>query len=101
MSDAAFTLSTAPIWSVQTVVYNHRGAHLYMSLTTLVELRPFLRELHIDDVTQTRLGVVGDRDGADLGLVIENDRFVVLGVLLRCRHVTGRVPSWERRRDTH
>ena len=84
MSDAAFTLSTAPIWSVQAIVHNHRSAHLYILLTTLVELRPLLRELHVDDVTQTRLGVVGDRHSADLGLVIVHNRLVVLGVLLRC-----------------
>lgn len=53
-------------------------------LTALANLAALLGQLHVDDVSQTRLGVVGDRHSADLGLVIVHNRLVVFGVLLRC-----------------
>ena len=53
-------------------------------LTALANLAALLGQLHVDDVSQTRLGVVGDGHSADLGLVIVHNRLVVLGVLLRC-----------------
>ena len=55
--------------------------------TTLRNLSALLGELHVHDVAEARLGVVGDRDGADLRRVVVHDRLVVLGVLLRCTRV--------------
>ncbi len=89
MSDAAFTLSTAPIWSTRNAVCCRKGRNIraIVRLTTLNDVRALLGQLDIHHVPETFLGVVRDRDGPNLGLVIVNDRLVVLGVPLRCRHV--------------
>lgn len=85
ISDAAFTLSTAPIWSAQMAVCLREGRDRYVNvrLTTLDDVGALLRELDVHHVSKTFLGVVRDRHGTDLGLVIVNDRFVVFGVPLR------------------
>ena len=85
MSDAAFTLSTAPIWSAQggqcPVLPT---SHTNSARTTLGNLRALLGQLHEHDVAEARLGVVRNRHRPDLRCVVVHDRLVVLGVLLRC-----------------
>lgn len=53
-------------------------------LTLLRHLSVLSWQLDEDDISQSLLGVVGDANGTDVGSVIEDNVFVVLGVAFSC-----------------
>lgn len=88
MSEAAFTLSTAPIWSARThehASYQEQASRgMREPLTALANLRPDARQLDEDDVPEAQLRVVRDGHDARHRAVVEHDRLVVLRVPLCC-----------------
>ena len=93
MSEAAFTLSTAPIWSA-THVRRYTAAIVQASnrgRTSLRDLRPNSRQLDEDNVSEARLRVVRDGNSAESGAVIEHHSFMVLRVFFGCQRATSKV----------
>lgn len=79
MSEAALTLSTAPIWS-GTRVSIHRKRVLNGMRTSLCKLIPNLRQFNKDDISQRGLRVVGDSHNTDTSSVVVFYEFMVLCV---------------------
>lgn len=82
ISDAALTLSTAPIMAAQSLSTPCKLVNdIKRERTALLDLRALLRQLNEDDVSQARLCVVRDCHRPDIRLVIKDDGFVVTCVL--------------------
>ena len=84
MSDAAFTLSTAPIWSTRIHSVTTSTTPTDRKLTALRDVSPDLWKLNEDNVAKALLSVVRDAHDAHAVRVVERDGFVILRVPLRC-----------------
>ena len=83
MSEAALTLSTAPIWSI--IFTQHLVAIVEEARrTSLANILAFDGQLDKDDVSERILGIVRDAHSCEVGTVSNRDPFVCFSIPFGC-----------------